>query len=239
MGFSSGTIPNKTIAGSHRNYLSNTNLSLAVSNLTDSEKTKARMTGTDFSSYLRGPDSNKTHGSTANVVSNPSSDFLNLPPLNSMADQSIGPFPKSHNAVAQPKKRLVLNRSDTIEEELMGRFSEKVLSAEANLLYDLRPRHLDDDLEISEESIIEFEQIPAHTKIMTSNKIVNRAPLLQKGSCGKWGEVYSEGGRSDDSGRNSKILQKPVQDKRCESYFKTNNDFVMGIQEVTLNALDV
>lgn len=134
MGFSSGNIPNKTMVGSHRNYLSKANSHLAVSHLTDSEKTKARVDATNFSSYLRGADSNKTHGSTANAVSNPSSDFINLRPLNSMADPNIGTSPKSYNAVAQPKKRPVLNRADTIEEELMGKFTEKVLSVERNLL---------------------------------------------------------------------------------------------------------
>ena len=66
--------------------------------------------------------------------------------------------------------------------------------------------------------------------------MVNRPPLLRKGSSGKRGSVCSEGGSSDDSGRMSKILENPRQGKRRASYFKTNNDFVMGIQEATLIA---
>jgi hypothetical protein len=230
------------MVGSHCNYTGNTNFSLAVSHLTDSERTKAWKGGTNFLSYLTGKDSKQTRESTGNYVSNPSNDFLKIPPSNSMDDPSIGTSPNSHKATLTEKKMPVLNRADTIVEELMERLNENVLPAEANLLYDLGGHKLYDAPGISSESIIDFGQIPPQTKIMTSTKIVNRPPLLRKGSNGKRGSVYSEGNISDNSDRIHIMLKDPGPVQRRASNFKINNDFTMGIQgiqEVSLNASGV
>jgi hypothetical protein len=127
-----------------------------------------------------------------------------------MAEPSIGPSSKSYKATLTEKKKPVLNRADTIEKELIGQLNEKVLSAGANLLYDIGEHKLDDGPGISSElSLIDFEQIPAQTKIMSSIKLVCRPPFLRKGSSGKRGSVCSEGGSSDNSDSIDRMLKNP------------------------------
>jgi hypothetical protein len=206
VGMSSGNIPCQTIVGSHQNPPMNTNLSFAVSYLTDSENTRGQQTATNLSGYMvgdSGKDVTKTTASTANPVS-----MSNVGPQN--------PAPLKY--LANPRKGgPVMMRSNTIEEELLGQFGERPLSPMGNLLSDIEPRILDDGPGVSSNSITDFLRVPAHMKIISSNKIVGQSSLKRKESRGKRGSICSEGGSSGEEDCKLEIL-RPA--KRRKSAFK-------------------
>jgi hypothetical protein len=148
MGLSSGNIPGKMMVGSQQNPPMNTNLSFAVSNLTDSENTWGRHTATDLSGYPIGDspkDATKTTLSTANPVSKDNYDLQIGAPLKSLGMVRTG--------------GAVMMRSNTIDEGLMGQFGD---TAKPNLLFGLEPRILEDGCRVSSNSIVDFMQTPAH-----------------------------------------------------------------------------
>jgi hypothetical protein len=134
------------MVGSQQNPPMNTNLSFAVSNLTDSENTWGRHTAIDLSGNPIGDspkDATKTTLSTGNPVSKDNYDLQIEAPLKSLEMvRRGGP---------------VMMRSNTIDEGLMGQFCE---TAKPDLLFDLEPRILEDGCGVSSNSIVDFVKTP-------------------------------------------------------------------------------
>ena len=107
-----------------------------------------------------------------------------------------------------------LVRSNTIDARLMGGFEG---TAQPNLLFDLEARGLEDGGGVSSNSFVDFLRIPAHVKIMGSDKVVGQPPLMRRRSSGKRGSICSEGGSGDDLDRQTEI---PREGKRRVSAFK-------------------
>jgi hypothetical protein len=206
VGMSNGNIPGQTMVWNHQNPPMNTNLSFAVSKLTDSDNIRGQQTATNLSGYMIGDsskDATKITASTANPVS-----MSNVGPQN--------PAPLKY--LAYPRKGgPVMMRSNTIEEGLLGQIGERTLSPMGNLLSDIEPRILDDRPGVSSNSITDFLRVPAHMKIISSNKIVGQPILKRKESRGKWGSICSEGG---SSGEEDCKLEKLRPAKRRKSAFK-------------------
>jgi hypothetical protein len=206
VGMSSGYIPGQTMVGSHQNPPMNTNLSFAVSNLTDSDKTRGQQTATNLSGYMigdSGKDATKTTASTANPLS-----------MSNVGPQNPGPM----TFLVNPRKGgPVMMRSNTIEEGLLGQFGERELLPMGNLLSDIEPRILDDGPGVSLNSITDFLRVPEHMRIISSNKIFGQPSLKRKDSRGKRGSICNEEG---SSGEEDCKLEKLRPAKRRKSAFK-------------------